>query len=203
MGFDFSSHVIIFEGRGYDYYLWPVVAIWISDRMLRLARVVYCNLHIRLQLGETQSTHSTATYDPASNVVRLEVIPGSAVHQPTASSFYYLYQPFRFRGWESHPFTLGSWEDAVEHQMSHLGTTAAATTETGDDELENSKMAMLILQGSLNGPNSSFGFVLTMDGLALSETNALILPAARFRRQSSLKDRMANHSLLVDTSPFS
>jgi Ferric reductase NAD binding domain len=144
---NFTSHVIIFEGEGYDYYLWPVAAIWISDRLLRLARVVYCNLHVRLRLGQTQCTRSTATYDPASNVVRLEVIPGSTMHQPTASSFYYLYQPFRFRSWESHPFTLGSWEYTVEEQISHSGLTRT-TTEIGDDEIESSKMPLL------NAPNS-------------------------------------------------
>ncbi|OKL56846.1 hypothetical protein UA08_07986 [Talaromyces atroroseus] len=120
-----------------------VAFIWVSDRFLRLTRVVYCNLHIRLRLGGTQTTRSTATYDPASNVVRLEVIPGSVMHQPTASSFYYLYQPFRFRGWESHPFTLGSWEHTVEDQNSHSDTIATAITEIGNDGIENSKTPLL------------------------------------------------------------
>lgn len=100
---------MIFKEDNYEYYLWPAVIIWVSDRALRLVRVVYCNFHVHFRRGKLEYTNSVAFYDEASNVVRLEVIPASSNHQPTASSYYYLYQPFRFRGWENHPFTLGSW----------------------------------------------------------------------------------------------
>ncbi|KAH8693940.1 putative plasma membrane ferric-chelate reductase [Talaromyces proteolyticus] len=103
-------HIIIFEDEGYEYYLWPVVAIWCSDRILRLIRMIYCNFYAHCRRAKLKCTSSTALYDKTSNVIRLEVIPGSSSFQPTASSYYYLYQPFRFRGWENHPFTLGSWK---------------------------------------------------------------------------------------------
>ncbi|PYH34169.1 ferric reductase family protein [Aspergillus neoniger CBS 115656] len=103
-------HTIIFEGHDYWNYLWPAVAIWIVDRSLRLIRLIYCNIHVRANAGKgVQYTRSTATYDPSSDVIRLEVTPGSAHIRPSPGDFYYLYQPFRLTGWESHPFTLGAW----------------------------------------------------------------------------------------------
>jgi ferric-chelate reductase len=83
--------------------------IWISDRVLRLIRMVYCNLHVRLgSHSRFQCTECVATYDEAADIIRLELIPASGL-QPTPGQYYFLYQPFRLTGWENHPFTLGSW----------------------------------------------------------------------------------------------
>ncbi|GFF31374.1 ferric/cupric reductase transmembrane component 2 [Aspergillus udagawae] len=102
-------HVIIFEDHEYWFYLWPAVVIWISDRVLRLIRMVYCNLHVRLgSHSRFQCTECVATYDEAADIIRLELIPASGL-QPTSGQYYFLYQPFRLTGWENHPFTLGSW----------------------------------------------------------------------------------------------
>ncbi|PKX93593.1 ferric reductase family protein [Aspergillus novofumigatus IBT 16806] len=102
-------HVIIFEDHEYWFYLWPAVVIWISDRVLRLIRIVYCNLHVRLgSRSRLQCTECVATYDKAADIIQLELIPGSGL-QPAPGQYYFLYQPFRLTGWESHPFTLGSW----------------------------------------------------------------------------------------------
>ncbi|KAL4898075.1 FRE family ferric-chelate reductase [Aspergillus ambiguus] len=103
-------HTIIFEGQEYWFYLWPAVAIWAFDRVLRLIRIIYCNLHVNLALGKgIYFTRSTATYDKMADVIRLDICPGSLNFHPKPGQYYYLYQPFRFTGWESHPFTLGSW----------------------------------------------------------------------------------------------
>ncbi|KAF7169015.1 hypothetical protein CNMCM5623_001868 [Aspergillus felis] len=102
-------HVIIFEDHEYWFYLWPAVVIWISDRALRLIRIVYCNLHVQLGFySRFQRTECVATYDNAADIIRLKLTPGSAL-QPASGQYYFLYQPFRLTGWESHPFTLGSW----------------------------------------------------------------------------------------------
>ncbi|PWY91698.1 FRE family ferric-chelate reductase [Aspergillus sclerotioniger CBS 115572] len=112
-------HTVIFEGHKYWNYLWPAVIIWIVDRFLRLVRLVYCNIHVRLNAGyQIQRTNSSATYDPAADVIRLELTPGSSMIRPTPGDFYYLYQPFRLTGWESHPFTLGYWSYETRYQTS-------------------------------------------------------------------------------------
>lgn len=86
------------------------MTIWAVDRCLRLVRLVYCNLHVvKMNLeGRAQCTRSMATYDESSNVVRLQLRPGCFL-RPAAGQYYFLYQPLRLTGWESHPFTLGAW----------------------------------------------------------------------------------------------
>ncbi|KAF7589934.1 hypothetical protein BBP40_003514 [Aspergillus hancockii] len=103
-------HTIIFQEHEYWGYLWPIVVIWLVDRLLRLVRLVYCNIHIQVTKGKSlQLTRSFATYDKPSDVIRLDVVSGPNRLQPTPGQYYYLYQPFRLTGWESHPFTLGAW----------------------------------------------------------------------------------------------
>jgi ferric-chelate reductase len=83
--------------------------IWISDRVLRLIRIVYCNLHVRLgSHSRFQCTECVATYDKAADIIHVQLTPGSGL-QPAPGQYYFLYQPFRLTGWENHPFTLGSW----------------------------------------------------------------------------------------------
>ncbi|KAE8354361.1 ferric reductase like transmembrane component-domain-containing protein [Aspergillus coremiiformis] len=91
-------------------WLWPAVSFWTADRLLRVIRLMYYNLHVHVHAGKSvQYTRSSATYDEACDVIRLEVIPGTSRLQPTPGQYYYLYQPFKLTGWENHPFTLGSW----------------------------------------------------------------------------------------------
>ncbi|PYH42285.1 ferric reductase family protein [Aspergillus saccharolyticus JOP 1030-1] len=103
-------HTIIFSDHEYWTYLWPAVAIWSADRALRVIRLIYCNVHVRCNAGNSiQYTKSFASYDESADVIRLEVFPGSKLLCPNPGQYYYLYQPFRLTGWESHPFTLGHW----------------------------------------------------------------------------------------------
>lgn len=93
-------------------WLWPAVAIWAADRSLRLVRLVYCNLHVNITLDGLRRTRSWASYDKASNIVRLRVRPGTLQLAP--GQYFFLYQPFRLTGWESHPFTVGAWSYGPE-----------------------------------------------------------------------------------------
>jgi ferric-chelate reductase len=54
------------------------------------------------------------TYDEAADVIRLEVTPGISGLQVRPGDYYFLYQPFRFTGWENHPFTVGAWSYDVD-----------------------------------------------------------------------------------------
>jgi ferredoxin-NADP reductase len=55
-------------------------------------------------------TKTTVVYNQQSDILRLEVVPAGSIFKPRAGQHYYLYQPFRLKGWENHPFTLGAWE---------------------------------------------------------------------------------------------
>ena len=95
-------------------------------------------------------TLSTATYDRESDIVRLVVKPGSHL-QVAPGQYYYLYQPFRLKGWESHPFTLGTW--TFDEDRSARGTTSESSMKATTDELETvgqsvSEMRMPLLSGN-------------------------------------------------------
>lgn len=83
-----------------------------------------------------QYTRSTATYDPSSDVIRLEVTPGSAHIRPSPGDFYYLYQPFRLTGWESHPFTLGAWSYDTHNRKS-------ASTKDNEVDIDVTQVPLL------------------------------------------------------------
>ena len=127
------SHTSQF-GTQYSPYLWPVAVVWAFDRALRLARLGYCNLHVRLS-GKALKTSSTATYDKENNVIRIDVCPGSNMLKPAPGQYYHIYQPFSLRGWENHPFTLSSFktptsttvESSVVENDIEKGTTVVNT----------------------------------------------------------------------------
>ena len=104
-----ESHTIVFEGHEYWQYLLPSVIVWALARCLRVARLVYCNVHVRLSKGKLINiSESRMEYDEAADVVRLEVTPGIASLHARPGNYYFVYQPLRLTGWENHPFTVGA-----------------------------------------------------------------------------------------------
>ncbi|KAJ9366216.1 hypothetical protein DTO282E5_9105 [Paecilomyces variotii] len=101
-------HTAIFSGE-YDIYLWPVVIVWLLDRFARIVRLAYCNIHVRLSRNFIMRTRGRVSYNKASDMVRLEVAAGNPKLEPKPGEHYYIYQPLKWRGYESHPFTLGAW----------------------------------------------------------------------------------------------
>jgi ferric-chelate reductase len=65
-----------------------------------------------------KTTATRMTYDEGADVVRMEVTPGTSSLHPSPGQYYFLYQPFRLTGWESHPFTIGAWSFETGEQFS-------------------------------------------------------------------------------------
>lgn len=99
-----ASHVRIFNGE-FAYFIWPCIAIWFVDRLLRLGRTIYLSVLPRLANG----VKATATYNPGTEMVRLNITDFFPEKTIVPGQFYYLYMPGGLRGYESHPFTLCSW----------------------------------------------------------------------------------------------
>ncbi|CAK7274541.1 hypothetical protein SEPCBS119000_006226 [Sporothrix epigloea] len=89
-------------------FLVPCYAIWGFDRFLRIVRQVYTNLHVRSGKGLITSK-SVVTYHEAANILTIDIVPANKNVFPGPGQHYYIYQPFRFFGWENHPFTLAHW----------------------------------------------------------------------------------------------
>jgi NAD(P)H-flavin reductase len=95
------------------------VAIWVVDRFLRIVRLCYCNLHVSLSNERLVKASATQmVYDKSADVVRIEVTPGTPLLHPSPGQYYFLYQPFRLTGWESHPFTIGAWSYEIGDRTS-------------------------------------------------------------------------------------
>lgn len=124
-------HTAIFDGE-YNGYLWPLVAIWSFDRAARFVRIAFCNLHLKFS-RTPMTTSAIASYDANSELIRLDVTPGSSILKPVPGQHYYLYQPLRWKGWENHPFTLASWS-AVDNKISE--PTAGTQREANGKEKE-------------------------------------------------------------------
>lgn len=136
---DTRSHTIVFEGHEYWEYLWPSVIMWATDRCLRIVRLVYCNVHVRLSKGKfINVTESRMTYDEAADVIRLEVTPGMPGLQVRPGDYYFLYQPFRFTGWENHPFTVGAWRYKSDPRGAPLEIVGKPW-----DSIDNSQLPLL------------------------------------------------------------
>jgi predicted ferric reductase len=97
-----SSHVSIFNGQ-YNGYLWPCVAIWVVDRLARIARIMLVNI-------STHKQPAMAVYCADSDIIRLDVFH-SKILKPHAGSYYFVYVFNGPSAYESHPFTLASWQE--------------------------------------------------------------------------------------------
>ncbi|KAF4307481.1 fre family ferric-chelate reductase [Botryosphaeria dothidea] len=99
-------HTGVFDHE-YDWYLWVPAIFWVFDRAIRTLRILVLNLGFKR--GRLSCTKTMASYDPASNIITLEMEAGRDIPRPRPGQYYFLYQPFSLRGYENHPMTLGSW----------------------------------------------------------------------------------------------
>ncbi|KAJ5343706.1 uncharacterized protein N7506_003530 [Penicillium brevicompactum] len=126
-------HTLIFEGHEYWQYLWPSTIIWVVDRFLRIVRLCYCNIHVSFSNKSLVKASATRMiYDKASDVVRMEVTPATPLLSPSPGQYYFLYQPFRLTGWESHPFTIGAWSYELGDKPLSSPTSAGNLNDSLD-----------------------------------------------------------------------
>ncbi|KIW19029.1 hypothetical protein PV08_03319 [Exophiala spinifera] len=116
-------HIDHFVGR-YDAYIWPLVGVWAFDRAVRIARLAYCNIAL-FSSGTVVGYNSVASLLGETGLIKLEVTISSQFPTLGAGQHFYLYRPLKWRGWESHPFTLAGWT------WTH--------TETSANEVEQSE----------------------------------------------------------------
>ncbi|KAL7906087.1 ferric reductase like transmembrane component domain-containing protein [Trichoderma velutinum] len=116
----------------YNPYLWPLVAIWSFDRFLRVVRVVYCNLHVQLRKKTLHRSVAAISYDQEADFIRIQI---NTHVKPAPGKHYFLYQPFRFTGWENHPFTLAHWSqstaETAQSQQRYNITDPPSNTTVG------------------------------------------------------------------------
>ena len=63
-----TSHLEVMSGQ-YNGFIWPVVAIWAFDRLIRYSRILISSMLSR----SAKSMKAVATYDSKADIVRLNV----------------------------------------------------------------------------------------------------------------------------------
>ncbi|KAJ5259590.1 hypothetical protein N7478_012571 [Penicillium angulare] len=111
--------------------------------LLSILTLVGCFYIFRL--NKIRATSARMTYDEATDVVRLEVLPATPFLSPSPGDYFFLYQPFRWTGWESHPFTVGAWSSQVE------SATGSSRTGKATDALDLSQQPLL--SNAINQPD--------------------------------------------------
>jgi predicted ferric reductase len=103
-------HVEIFNGE-WNIFIYPCLAIWILDRSIRSIRILAFNRRF-------WNTKAVATYDHASNLIRLEVPCSQSMVKPQPGTYYYIHvlNDLLFAH-QNHPFTL-SYVAQPDHNAS-------------------------------------------------------------------------------------
>jgi predicted ferric reductase len=121
--FDHMSHF----GSEFTPYLWPVVVIWAFDRLMRLIRLLACNLPMFLGRREMKESQSSVSYDKEADMIRLEVPIDHMITKPDPGQHYFIYQPTFWKGWENHPFTLAGWRYSEGGRSISITPTVASS----------------------------------------------------------------------------
>jgi predicted ferric reductase len=93
-------HVEIFTSGEWNVFIWPCLVVWILDRVLRVGRILAFSRNF-------WNTKANATFDPASNLVRLDVDGSKSMRRPKPGTYYYIHVlDDVLYAHQSHPFTL-------------------------------------------------------------------------------------------------
>lgn len=65
-----------------------------------------------------KTSTSRATYDKDANVIKITITPANTLLKPGPGQYYYIYTLCRWKGWENHPFTLGSYTGTGQAKSS-------------------------------------------------------------------------------------
>lgn len=89
------------DTSGWLPYLWPCVAFWGFDHLVRWERLIVLNS------GVVRRKHvkAVAAYDDHGDIIRLTLFP-SYHAKPRAGTHYYLHFPTLFKAIRNHPFSI-------------------------------------------------------------------------------------------------
>lgn len=117
----------IFLGE-YDALVWVPALIWLLDRVFRTLRILAFNYKF-------WNTKAQATFNPDTNIIRLEVPCSSSIYKPAPGTFFYL-MVFSLEAnfWESHPFTLAGVSEGRGERIESDGEDSPLLSPTISNE---------------------------------------------------------------------
>ncbi|CAI7607495.1 unnamed protein product [Penicillium manginii] len=109
------------DGPDYVNFIWPCIAAWSFDRLIRIFRLLTWNKF---------ASYSSAEYNRDANVIQLK----TRVRQftsPYPGSYYYVYGWRSLKFWESHPFTLSGWNTINTTEESYTELKFLISVQNG------------------------------------------------------------------------
>jgi predicted ferric reductase len=124
-------HVEIFTTGEWNIFIWPCVLVWVFDRVLRLVRILAFNRN-------PINTKATVSYDPSSDLVRMDVDGSNNWIAPKPGMYYYIHVlDDLLYAHQNHPFTLAyvasDLSDAISTPLSPMATRPS-TRRTSSSE---------------------------------------------------------------------
>lgn len=115
--------------------------------MVRLLRIMFCNVHVWTSLGRNiQHVSAVVEYRQSSGMLRIQIPAITSALRPGPGQFYFLYQPLRWCGWESHPLTLAFWHGQDQGQVALSPFDGPRTTTVAHVDKSNNDCAGTTLE---------------------------------------------------------
>ncbi|KAJ5975030.1 hypothetical protein N7481_008737 [Penicillium waksmanii] len=109
------------DGPDYVNFIWPCIAIWSFDRLVRIVRLLTWNKF---------ASYSSAEYNRDADVIQLRTRV-RRIASPRPGSYYYVYGWRSLKFWENHPFTLSGWNTVKTTDESYTELIFLISVQSG------------------------------------------------------------------------
>jgi predicted ferric reductase len=169
-------HVEIFTNGEWNIFVWPCLAIWILDRTLRTGRVLAFNRRF-------WNTKAIASYDPASNLVRMDVDGGHNLISTQPGTYYYIHVlNDMLYAHQSHPFTLAYTSlDTAATASRRLSFLSSRPTPCRTSSNDSSESDGLLPSSKKAAPTNLVFLIRPYDGFTSRLKSSCLLHPKRLR----------------------
>lgn len=142
-------HVEIFTNGEWNVFIWPCLGVWVFDRVLRGLRILAFDWMF-------WNTKAIVSYDPASNLVRMDVPMARNLVAPQPGTYYYIYVlndlPYVH---QNHPFTLAYVTAPTENEHIPLSPVSSrpSTHRTNSASSSESDALLAPKRSGTSGPS--------------------------------------------------
>jgi predicted ferric reductase len=152
-------HVEIFTNGEWNIFIWPCLGLWIFDRVIRLGRTLAFNRN-------PFNTKATVSYDPASNLVRMDVDGSKSLVASKPGTYYYIHVlDDLLYAHQSHPFTLAYVSsDLNEPPSTPLSPSTLRPSPMRSSSATSSESDALLLHSARNKTSNLVFLIRPYDG---------------------------------------
>jgi predicted ferric reductase len=169
-------HVEIFTNGEWNIFIWPCLVIWIADRFFRAARIIAFNRRF-------WDTKATVTYDPASNLVRMDVDGSKSWLTPQPGTYYYIHVlDDLLYAHQNHPFTLAyTTEDIPKSPSTPLSPLTSRPSPRRTYSDESTESDTLLIPSENSTPSNLVFLIRPYDGFTSRLKSHCLLHPAKLR----------------------